>query len=313
MTYSNLRASLLAIADEKPVSKTIFDKYREVQKSYKKLIGTIELAKDDPDPLLRKFETQARERVQKLGADIKAMIVKLENNAFVDPASKAKAIAVMDEVKSKFGKLKYQLSGQKVVVAEHKYQGLVICHTIVIKVASSGVETTILFCQPEYLRGKGEPKFGLLASLESAQNLVANKTTLVDWLEKSDEFSSVALSKSLAAKGISSTDKTVDLFIEAEKLLSTLSFRGQENSDKVSINSETHMARGFRVWDFFESRPHEEDDDNPTFVGKKDALAVVERHFSKILDKINIRLHADEKSWFTVEIELRPPAAPKGK
>jgi len=96
---------------------------------------------------------------------------------------------------------------------------------------------------------------------------------------------------------------------EAKTALSTLRFPHQDSSDQVEKNGDG-FSRGFRVHEFFTSKPSEEDDDWPQFTGRAKVKQIIDNHFAHLIKQgVKVDFNEDEKSWFSVYVMLPKTAA----
>ena len=82
---------------------------------------------------------------------------------------------------------------------------------------------------------------------------------------------------------------------------------GPDGSDEPNTNINKKdgtfsVEMTYRNRDFFTARPGEEDDDNPTFTGKKEILKRLKNHIGDELKGLNIEVFDNEKSWFSIII-----------
>lgn len=91
---------------------------------------------------------------------------------------------------------------------------------------------------------------------------------------------------------------------QAKQFLESLRFRGQESSDPVEVDGKM-VTRSYRVFDFFEERQGEEDDDHPLFTGRQKVKDIVQAAIPDELKGCDIDVEDQEKSWFSVTLYLK--------
>ena len=95
--------------------------------------------------------------------------------------------------------------------------------------------------------------------------------------------------------------------LEARRSFQSLSLPGVDESGSMEVVGDTdnqYFVRQFRAYQYFESRPGEEDDDDPDFTGEAEALRDVKDRLSRVtLASYNVDVeNAGEKSWIIVTL-----------
>lgn len=95
-----------------------------------------------------------------------------------------------------------------------------------------------------------------------------------------------------------------DIAKEAASILNSLKRKlGPDGFDKAEIEGKFVNA-SYRNRDMFSARDGEEDDDQPNFTGDSAVQKIVDSAFKSIKDKVKVTFGPDEKSWFSINVDI---------
>lgn len=279
----------------------LFEKYDTLQKNFRKYKEVVKaVGEDTEDATLKKMLETSKAKILSTAEELKKTLDKLVKSNEVNPELEANLKSLIEKLKEKAPKASFGPINKEVKVVEDPRVGLIIYFMIqfLVKEGDKSLYLTALMKHPDRMQN---------------YQLWFDKVTL-DLLSKEAEkfpytFSfnvsdnADRLAAALAKNGFT-TDDSSQLISEIKRLLESLHFKGQDDSDKVEMSGKT-LSRDFRHYGFFEPRFGEEDDDHPNFTDHHKVMDIVKNHFGSLVDKVKIEVYQQEKGWFTVSITVK--------
>ena len=309
-----LNALTVLAADEEKASVTIHDKYAKIQKLYRSFIDIQRIASSHPENAqMKKAAESAKKQVEKLANDIKIGISKIEKSE-VGPNFKKFGDDAQELVKKIYKSAKIKRAAKEVKCVEDTQRGTWYINSLLIyKIEAKDATPLFLnLMQVRDIEGQNQgydffiylEQYGLSSkeSLQAMESINSNNSTARKLEEMSIKLVDVGSRRGYKMHDTPETKKSGSI-VSATNFLNSLRFPHQENADEAEVRKNS-VSRNFRSGEYFTSRDHEEDDDNPRFTGRKDVIEHVKSRMPSDLKDAKINAYEQEKEWFTVQIDV---------